>query len=981
MRRHHSSKLLFLLVGILAVASSIFSIESGTMRITVTDNEKNPLPGVEVTISSPDVMKLKPLLTNAKGEVLFIGLFPALYQIKTTLQGFHDAALDNVRVSLSKETAVRIEMTITTLEKSVTVTAVAPVVDTKSATVANYVSQQFVEALPVARDFVGYLQLVSGVESVPNSGGSDTRQDPAGKGGLSYNQSGQFGSRDNVYYLEGTDITDLNTLRSGTRFNNEVIQEQAVMTSGVPAEYGGGKGVVANIITKSGGNRFSGSLNYYLQKPNFFWGFKDLAAADTRLQTYRDDKYDTAATLGGPILRDKLWFFVSGQHYDDNSKFSLSTTASPTNEEVEYSEKRNNIFGKVSFNLSGRDSINLLYFLDKYDLAGDRSKTAVKSRQFIRDRDYSSYSVSYQRLFSSNFIVDFRYGHYQMYEYTAPRYPETGPFDELQYVQGTIIPNYEKNFGQYMSMQDDLNRRDVFTLTTQWFTGSLRLKMGAIYEWDRDKDDRYIAGQEQRYSLAPRYQDWTFDQVLNANLFSLNDLRYYLLPKLNGTWSATSDALDLNKDHLITEAELRQAKFGTPNDHGVNFWRWWQDFRGENKVVAKRWIGYVVGDWNISRYFTLNAGVRLENHNYIDSTGGTILHMKTVFLPRLSFIWDIGGRGRQKLTLFYGEYAAPLGFEIIHFVGDLSGRIYAKQLFLANNWYSFYYDGSKETRNAYFAPNLKDNFAQEMSLTHAIDLGSGYLVTSQAYYRREVNIIDDYDISVYCNKLVGDPNWGQLALTYADFGYPSGPPVGTNNIVANVYGGKRVVYGFDFELAKRTLGNSSVVIQYSYKDARGNSVSNNDRGSQGNTPELDPRNPWMYGRQQGTIPHRVRVFGNYQLRFGLNVGVMLNWNAGTIYTEGYAYNRNWPLNSQWTDCVKTGLQQGPSWYQADLKFAYRFAIKNNMRAEVFLDVYNLTNNQQGINVEWTRMSTQYAYQQVNRVLNPRRLYLGARFRF
>ena len=981
-KHHRSSMIAFFVAGILALTTVGFSVDYGTLRVVVADNEKNVLPGASVEIASPDAMKIRPLLTNEKGEVRFINLFPALYQVKVTLQGFHDASMENVLVNMNKETTARIEMTIATLEKSVTVTAVAPAVDTRNATVANYVSQQFVETLPVARDFIGYLQLVSGVESVPNSGGGSTNQDPAGKGGLSYNQSGNFGARDNVYYLEGTDITDLNTLRAGTRFNNEVIQEQAVLTSGVPAEYGGGKGVVANIITKSGGNKFSGSINYYLQKPKMFWGYRGLSAENTALQTYKDDKYDTAATLGGPILADRLWFFISAQHTDDSSTFNLATTASATNELVDYYEGRNNIFGKLTLKLSGQDSVNLLYFLDKYDLEGDRSKTNVKSRQFTRDRDYSSYSVNYQRLFSENFIAEFRYGHYQMIELTQPRYPETGPFDELQYAPGTQVPNYEKNFGQYMSMQDDLNRRDVFSLRTQWFTGSLRLKTGLTYELDRDKDDRYIAGQEQRYSLAPRYQDWTFDQVLQANMFSVSDVRLRLLPRLNENWDATSAALDLNGDHQVTEGEIRAVKFSTKNDHGVNFWRWWQDFRGENRVVARRWTGYVVGDWNISRYFTLNAGLRLENHHYIDSTGETILHMNTILLPRVSLMWDIGGQGRQKLTFFYGHYAAPLGFDIIHFVGDLSGRIYAKQLYLANTWYAFYWDGSKDTRNGYFAANLKDNYASEMSLTHAADIGSGVVITSQAYYRHEYNIIDDYDIDVYCNRLVGDPNWGQLALTYADFGFvDSSPPTGTKNFIANVFGGKRVVYGFDFELAKRTLGRFSYVIQYSYKGAKGNSVSNNDRGTQGNSPETDPRNPWMYGRQQGTIPHRIRLFGNYQFRFGLDVGVMFNWNAGTIYTEGYATNRNWPLNADWTDCVKTGMEQGPSWYQADLKFAYRLRIKSNMSAEIFLDVYNLTDNQNGINVEWTHMSTQWQYQQINRVLNPRRLYLGARFRF
>ena len=110
-------------------------------------------------------------------------------------------------------------------------------------------THETVESLPIARDFVGYLQLAAGVNIVPNSQGRDTPEDPAGKGGLNYRDrglqgiGGKRGSRDNLYFLDGMNITGLASQTALTTFNNEVIQEQALMTSGVPAEYGGGTAV------------------------------------------------------------------------------------------------------------------------------------------------------------------------------------------------------------------------------------------------------------------------------------------------------------------------------------------------------------------------------------------------------------------------------------------------------------------------------------------------------------------------------------------------------------------------------------------------------------------------------------------------------------------------------------------------------------------------------------------------------------------
>jgi hypothetical protein len=985
MKKHSLKGFLILSFCLIISLSSLYSANKGTLRVQVMDAEGNFLPGAAVTISSPDMMGTKSLSTNEKGEVLFISLVPSVYEVKTTLEGFQEIVSKGVRVSLDKETAVRVEMKMATLEESLTVVAQYPGVDTKSTTISEHVTSDVVQSLPVARDFVGYIQLVSGSNMIPNSGGRDAGNDPASKGGINYNsRNAALGSTDNFYYLEGVDITDMSSQKAGMTFNDEVIQEEQVITSGATAEYGGGKGVVANIITKSGGNRFSGSVNYYLQKSSFWGPYKSFAAEDVRLQPYKDNKYDTAATLGGPILNDRLWFFLSGQHRNNSSKFRLSQSASLDEEETDYSEKRYNGFGKLSIQPTRRDSLSLIYFLDYYDIIGTRSKNSPINRQNIANNHYMSYSAHYQRIFGVNVIFELNYGHYEIVNRREPRYPDMGLFDQLHFLPGAHPRAQEVMFGVGPNITDNKSSRDQFVLSLEYYLGNMRLKAGVAYVSEYDKTHGSILTGQQLESLEPNLYGYTLGELVQLGVWPIFEFRNRILPQLNNNWDSTSEYYDTNHDGVLTEAEFGAAVFDVRNEHGVNYIRWAEEHPGLNKVMAKRWTGFLADDWRITNQLTLNAGIRLENHHYIDSNGDTILHMKTLFLPRVGLSWDIGGRGSQKLTLFYGQYTDPMDFRRIHGAGDLSGQVRVSQMWLANDWYTTKVVGSATKRDYLFTPNAKDSFSREFSLTYEKDFGHQILMSAQVYHRQDRNIIEDLDLYLYCRNLVGDPTWGNLALSWEDFGYPaSGPPLGANYWIGNLWDAKRNIYGFDFELSKRFSNGSSITAQYSYKDARGNSTSDKEALIQGDMPEIDPRNPWMWGPLPGTVPHMIKLFGTYRTPIGLNVGAVFYWQSGTVYTESFLmYDDyiNYPLNDQWTELVKTGQERGPAWYNVDLKVSYLLRLhKTNF--ELFFDIYNLTDNQNGYFVEPSRNNTQWNYQQVNRVLNPRRIYLGAKFRF
>jgi hypothetical protein len=994
---------------ILFIVSMVYASERGLLRVKVIDVEQGKvMSGVPVTITSPVMMGSRTSISNRDGELRFTYLTPGLYTVKAEQEGFKMVVLEKIRISVNVETVVNVQMVITQIQETVTVTGEVVEVETTKATISEYVTADNVESLPVARDFVGYLQLAAGVNVIPNSQGRDTPQDPAGKGGMNYYDrgtrgtggSGKRGSRDNVYLLDGMDITGLSSQTAQLAFNNEVIQEQELMTSGVPAEYGGGKGVVGNVVSKSGGNKLSGSLNLYLQPKDFYlpYGGAEYNAAkadrmaggyrdETKLEGYEDNKYDTAFTLGGPVMKDKIWFFLSGQYRHDKNNFNLSRSASATEEEVDYLNKRYSVFGKLTFKLSANDTVNFMYFVDDQAIDGERDNNTVKTQQRSQTFNTGVYSGYYQRVLSDKLLVDFRYGHYWWKWTQGSRYKDAGVPDSVLYLP-PCPPIYEYTFGGFTgSVTDDKNTREQFTFNLEWFPGSMRIKAGLQYTVENDLDDEFYEFDQQRSSIDPSLSGITFEEIYDTRLWPRSEFDERLLPYLNNNWGPTSAALDTNGDGVVSRDELRAATFTDMNEHGLNFWRIYQAQRGANKVKALRWAGYIMDDWKINEFFSVNAGVRIENHRYRNSEGGVIFNMDTVFLPRLGVIWDIGAKGNHKLTAFYGHFSDPIPLGMIHFAGNIPGRITHEQVWLNGDWYTYRVRGSEEHRDTVWTPNTKDSYSREASITHEIDLGKGLVITTQAYIRQDRKLIEDYDLFNYVMHFAGDPTWGHLALTYEDFGYPeTGPPGEPNYFLSNLIGAKRDIFGIDFELAKRFKNGSNLVFQYSYKFAKGNSQSDGNADLQGDFIELDPRNPWMLGPTPGTIPHKIKIYGTYRTSFGLDIGALFYWNTGWRFTESYIYlPGRYNIYYNWDEgknqFVKTGQEQTPSYYQVDLKFNYRLKLSERLFLDLFLDIYNVTNNQAPFDVQYGHNDPMWNYKETTEILLPMRFYLGVRLRF
>lgn len=281
----------FLLISFFAHAQT-----TGGIRGKVTSSEGEPLPGVEVMLSSPSLIGGNQIkVTDVEGKFRFVALLPGTYTVEAKLQGFTPQKLSDLRLSQGKTLTVDLALEIGSLQEEVTVIAQAPLIDVKdSQTVTTTFKTEFLRKLP-ARGVETALNMTPGVSGLSAFGSAE--------------------SNSNNYLIGGIKVNDPEGGEQGMSLAYDSIEEISVMGVGAPAEYGGYSGVVVNSVMKSGGNNFHGLGTFFMTHPSLHsenWEKYVEQYGDDFIRRGFGESYDVNANLGGPIIRDKLWFFISG---------------------------------------------------------------------------------------------------------------------------------------------------------------------------------------------------------------------------------------------------------------------------------------------------------------------------------------------------------------------------------------------------------------------------------------------------------------------------------------------------------------------------------------------------------------------------------------------------------------------------------------------------------------------------------------------
>jgi Ca2+-binding RTX toxin-like protein len=295
----------------IASAGHAQGVQTSTLVGTVTSNDGQPLPGVSVTATSPALQGERTTTSGVNGDYIMRGLPPGQYTVKFTLEGMQ-AVERSATMALGGTSRVDAAMEVAVASETIVVTGEAPSALETTTVGANF-EKKTIDNLPITRTPTNIAELSAGLTDNTPVGGQ-----VAINGGMAY---------DNAILIDGTNVQDNIFGQTNNLYIDEAIEETQVLTSGISAEYGGFTGGVINAITKSGGNQFSGTFRVDLDKPQ--WRDETPFEKQSGIERKGDLNKTYSATLGGPVVRDRLWFFLADREYKRDEARTTAVSSEP----------------------------------------------------------------------------------------------------------------------------------------------------------------------------------------------------------------------------------------------------------------------------------------------------------------------------------------------------------------------------------------------------------------------------------------------------------------------------------------------------------------------------------------------------------------------------------------------------------------------------------------------------------------------------
>jgi hypothetical protein len=822
---------------VLATAAGAFAqgSQTATLSGTVLSSDKQPLPGVTVNVKSPSLLGTRSAVTDSNGGYIFKALPPGTYKVSYDLTGFSTVE-KTVTLALGGTVPADATLKVATVQETVTVTAEAPSPLNTTQVGAN-IKQDVVDTLATGRTLQGVALLAPGLTgNTPNAG--------------QVTIAGSF-SYDNVFLLDGVDINDNLFGNANAVFIEDAIEETQILTSGISAEYGRFSGGVINAITKKGGNDFHGSLRGNLSNP----AWRDETPFEVLQKITRPDKLSKfyEATFGGPIVKDRLWFFAAGR------KVSADTVSTSAESGLPFTQKQDEKRGE--FKLSGAITPNHTIQATYTKVSNSIFRTPFGAGVEI-DPIHTAYTGEQPNdLFAAN--------------YNGVLKPNL--FAEVQFSKKTF--SFQNSGGTSKNLVDS----PILALTTGFFA------YNAPYFDATDPEDRnnrqlaaslsYYASTSSlgKHDIKVGYENYRSTRT-GGNSQSSTDWVFY------ADWptdAAGKPVFDSN-GYVI-------PVFETGSNYAINY----QAVRGAQIDLTTQ-AAYVNDRWTLNNHWAFNIGARAEWAKG-KATGGIQPVNASRIVPRLGASFDVRGDGKFKLDATYSQYAGkysetqfaqntnvgnPDAIYYLYTGPSGQGRSFAPGFDLAN--YTTVFSGSFATANVFYDKNIKSPVTKEWTGAAGVQLGSGGYIKA-IYTHREVN---DF-VQIFVNTSTGTTSVVKDGVDFGTF---------SNRLWANTNDGQRKYDGIQFQGAYRITHRWNVDGNYTLQ-------INNDGNQEGegvNTPGSPSYFPGFYpevfneartypiGRLNGFERHRARAWTTYDLGLGrvgsLNAGLLWRFDSGQAYS-------------------------------------------------------------------------------------------------
>jgi hypothetical protein len=606
------------------------SIPTSTLTGKVTA-EGAPLPGVVVTATSPSLQGERTAVTSGSGDYRIPLLPPGDYAVTFEMEEMQSTTR-TLTLTAARTDRLDVEMNLAELTEEITVTEKSMTAPIEATEVSANFKKDLVDVLPGGRTLQAMTLLAPGV----NAGGPN--DNIIISGAMSY---------DSLYLVNGMIVNENLRGQPHDLFIEDAIEETTVQTGAISAEFGHFTGGVVNMITKSGGNDFAGSVRASLA--NESWVAKTPHTAE------QEDKINPTyeVTFGGPAYRDKLWFFTAGRFRDTEAIRQTEPGNARTGDQdaagnwlesgtplepitYPYTNEETRLEAKVTGAIATNHQLIASYIDIDESATNTDFGTIMDLRSLIPDRTYPNtlFALNYNGVLSSTFFLEAQYSEK---EYTfvggGSRWvddPALGQYD------GTLLRDRQRGLRRFWSptfrFQPEGESRDheLYTLKGSYFLstpklGSHDLKLGYEYFDELRRVNNFQNGSD--YRVYPYTTIIRGDEIYPRFRTSGTSSRIYWLPifvESQGSHYA-SDSLYFND-------------------------RW---------ILGDRW--------------TFNLGVRYDKNDAVSGDGTFQIDKSSAWSPRLAANFDVFGNGRLKLTASFGQYIGRLA-EGVGNDGDPAGR-------------------------------------------------------------------------------------------------------------------------------------------------------------------------------------------------------------------------------------------------------------------------------------------------------------------
>lgn len=886
---------------ILLLATPLAADQTGDVRGVVADESGAPIPGVVVTARSPSLQGRRSAVSDVRGSFRLPLLPVGTYALTFGLQGFEPLTRTGNDVRLGATTGVAVMLKLAAVNEAVTVTADNPLVDATRTDTSYRLRGAELARVPAQgrtiAEVVGFTPGVTGVR-VDTVTGKDS-------GLPSFRGEGDAG---NNWLVDGLSTKGVRSNDAGLRVNYDAWEEVQVVSDPFSPELGQTMGGVVNVVTRSGGNTFHGGLGALVRDRSLRAERHEQLSAASLPETSIGQYY---GNLGGPILKDRLWFFVSDS--------LVSTTDRTRDESVGWLEipagalrtTTNNAFGKVTFTPKENHTISLTGTLDRsLSQSGGIGVPETYTETTYDDR---LFRLNYSGVLGPTVFVTAAAGWYGRDHGTAPRKGDYGP------------PSY---FWQDISQTtnnipygvEEAERRTDVSLGGSWSFearrwGSHELRAGASWY---DGSFRFVNSWTGR-----DFEPWP------GSGFQGSDI----------TWETPGVPLQVVK-HRSGRTENSTRVFG---------------FHLQDTVVVGR--------------VTAMLGLRTDTQRVYDDLGekAWTWGVEDFLQPRASLAVDLAGDGRTVLKAGYGRFALPistmtLGFVVNRFMPD-TFRQYRwtgpedpsdGELEDPSNW-EFVWEQGAEMSPGGIQPGTRPDSLDRVVVALERQMSPGWALKLRGVWSRTKDLLEDVAVSspespdgfryVYTNFDLKRRNYRALevelngrvgARLFLDASYAWSRAKGTSS-------------GNDFE---------SGVWGYQMGGAY-------DYSPFGDHPDLPDSHPdkamWdallgglggpgvgdegWFGDLPYGVDHVVKVLATWVGPWGLRVSPSLEWLSGYHWekkgwSEGYGFYLTFPEGR--------GARTTPSHAYFDLGLEKEVGLGKGVTLDLGVNVYNLFNSQKPV---------------------------------